>query len=351
MTMNSQDSPILEQLIALRDHYQVLVEQHEHKVIHARQQLTHINALLVDQFLPASGSSALSIAALQQEPSFLPAISGTTSALSSVSAPTAPTGIAADDADDEDDEDESDFKATVADQSSPDLKRFGPQTKLPLLKPYAHLSKIGAVKQVLQENQGNVLQADSIIKTLYGDLSVEDLRDERIRIRATLNLGVRQGLWTRLKGRGGRYTLEPQKAQSATAKAKAKAEKPTRGRGRGIRAASAPVEKPAGKRGAKSATSTAKSPAKVAAKSAAKASPTGRRLRGGSLMERVINVMREHPGEVMTSESVAQEIFGALQGGERAKARRRISDIFSKGVPLKHWRRVQNQKGAYIVQS
>jgi hypothetical protein len=68
-------------------------------------------------------------------------------------------------------------------------------------------------------------------------------------------------------------------------------------------------------------------------------------------MERVINVMRAHPGEVMTSESVAQEIFGSLQGGERAKARRRISDIFSKGVPLKHWRRVQNQKGAYIVQS
>jgi hypothetical protein len=348
MTMNSQDSPILEQLIALRDHYQVLVEQHEHKVIHARQQLTHINALLVDQFLPASGSAALSIAALQQEPSFLPAISGATAALSSLSAPDAPTGVASDDTDD-DDEDESELMATTAAQSSPDLKRFGPQTKLPLLKPYAHLSKIGAVKQVLQENQGNVLQADSIIKTLYGDLSIEDLRDERIRIRATLNLGVRQGLWTRLKGRGGRYTLEPQKAQSATAKTKTKAEKSTRGRG--ARAASAPVEKPAGKRGAKSVAATAKSPAKAAAKSAAKMSPTGRRLRGGSLMERVINVMRAHPGEVMTSESVAQEIFGSLQGGERAKARRRISDIFSKGVPLKHWRRVQNQKGAYIVQS
>jgi hypothetical protein len=66
---------------------------------------------------------------------------------------------------------------------------------LPLLPTYAELSKGDAIAQILGQHPGEVLHHDTIIQTLYGDLSPEDLKEERVRIKTALTTGVKAGKW------------------------------------------------------------------------------------------------------------------------------------------------------------
>jgi hypothetical protein len=66
---------------------------------------------------------------------------------------------------------------------------------LTLLPAYAELSKGDAIAQVLGQYPGEVLHQDTIIQALYGDLSLEELKAERTRIKTALLTGVKDGKW------------------------------------------------------------------------------------------------------------------------------------------------------------
>jgi hypothetical protein len=66
---------------------------------------------------------------------------------------------------------------------------------LTLLPAYAELNKGDAISQVLTAASGEVLHHDTIIQTLYGDLSLEELKEERTRIKTALLTGVKDGKW------------------------------------------------------------------------------------------------------------------------------------------------------------
>jgi hypothetical protein len=66
---------------------------------------------------------------------------------------------------------------------------------LTLLPAYAELSKRDAIAQILTAASGEVLHHNTIIQTLYGNLSHEVLKEERIRIKTALLTGVRDGKW------------------------------------------------------------------------------------------------------------------------------------------------------------
>ncbi len=66
---------------------------------------------------------------------------------------------------------------------------------LTVLPAYAKLTKREAIAQVLGQHPGEVLHHDTIIQTLYGDLSPETLKEERVRIKTALLTGVKDGKW------------------------------------------------------------------------------------------------------------------------------------------------------------
>jgi hypothetical protein len=123
---------------------------------------------------------------------------------------------------------------------------------LSLLPAYTELSKGDAIAQVITAASGEVLHHDTIIQTLYGDLSPEDFKEERIRIKTALLTGVRDGKWQKASvpssyfikttaagakpkrpGRKPEPTKEPKPepvAEVASAPAKAKAAKLKSGR-------------------------------------------------------------------------------------------------------------------------
>jgi hypothetical protein len=70
-----------------------------------------------------------------------------------------------------------------------------PRISFALLPAYQGKSKLDAIGTVLKENHGKVVHQDSIIKELYGELSPESLKVERLRMKAALIQGVKKKLW------------------------------------------------------------------------------------------------------------------------------------------------------------
>ncbi len=81
--------------------------------------------------------------------------------------------------------------ATKAEPPATTAKR----KSLTLLPAYAELTKRDAIAQVLTASSGKVMHQDTIIKSLYGDLSPEELKEERVRIKTALLTGVKDQKW------------------------------------------------------------------------------------------------------------------------------------------------------------
>jgi hypothetical protein len=65
---------------------------------------------------------------------------------------------------------------------------------------YAGLSKIQAVSKVIEENAGVVMHMDEIIERLYGKLTKDDLKAEKVRMKDVMTRGVQRQLWSKAKG-------------------------------------------------------------------------------------------------------------------------------------------------------
>ncbi len=112
--------------------------------------------------------------------------------------------------------------------TAPVTKAKAPETtaakrkSLTLLPAFEDLSKLDAIAAVLEQVPGEVLHQDTIIQTLYGDLSPEDLKKERVRIDTSLRNGVKANKWKKAPVPAS-YVLE---ATAAGAKPKRPGRKP-----------------------------------------------------------------------------------------------------------------------------
>jgi hypothetical protein len=393
---NSQTATLIDGLAALRARYISMLSDAEHQAEHAKVQLVHLNALLVDQmFAPelapanlgtAEFQSASSSAALPPAVADIPVFIAPAPA---VSAPVASRG-----------------KKAAAPKAPVTKGRKAPgqmsksstrETVLPLLPPYGGLTKIQAVQRVMEEHSGKEIHLDEVIRILHGDLDKITLRQERGRMRNLMWRGADRKLWDKIRGKDSYYTLKMSLLSSSSAA------KTTTGRGRGkgkaaaepvaaataapkaakaakttTRAPKAPkatkaakpvkaakptrITKAAAAKAAKAeaaAKATAKKetpiriikakdtkPARGATKAAAKAAPSIDA--GSSLMGSVEQVLRANKGKSMTAEEIATAIFGNLDRNMLTQVKKQISDRLAKGVKYKRWQRVPNKIGSYI---
>lgn len=81
-------------------------------------------------------------------------------------------------------------------------------TTPPMKKPYTEMFKIDAVAQIMQEKAGNSVHIDDLILQLYGELSGDDLKAERKRIKKTMYDGVRQNRWRKDPEESTSYIFE-----------------------------------------------------------------------------------------------------------------------------------------------
>ncbi len=95
----------------------------------------------------------------------------------------------------------------------------GREQVLSLPAEYAGLSKIDTVAKVLDENKGKIMHMDDIIEQLYGKLSGDELKAEKVRMKDVMTRGVKRKLWQKAEGVPSSIIAGPQ-SQSSTTSAK-----------------------------------------------------------------------------------------------------------------------------------
>ncbi|MBW4617696.1 MAG: hypothetical protein KME21_31805, partial [Desmonostoc vinosum HA7617-LM4] len=80
--------------------------------------------------------------------------------------------------------------------------------EIPMLPQYENLSRIDAVKKLLQEYIGTVCHIDFILLKLYGELEPKLFKIVKLRVQSTLTQGKENGYWSAVPEEPGCYTLD-----------------------------------------------------------------------------------------------------------------------------------------------
>jgi hypothetical protein len=327
MTVEHPQLSFTDKLLTLREHYQAVLADYERKAAHAREQLSHINALLVEHLVTALTHGTASLTAEIQksetklalvaraEPAEAPTVTPLGKQTQKASAPQTRAKRKAISDQDDDLEDMPLDPEPASAQAPTSRKGNRPQTKHPLLPTYAGLSKIEAIAKVIQENTGKIVHVDLIINTLHGELSGVELKAERDRMQNTLNRGMNNGQWQKVQGIAMSYTLDS-KLLKATSSQKAEPKL------------------------------AAAKPAQTSSSENQKSQP---QYVGKSLPDAVENVMQAHRGKPMTTDSVAKILFADVDDAKLSKIKKQLNTTFFRGVMQGRWEKVKGQKEAYVL--
>jgi hypothetical protein len=119
----------------------------------------------------------------------------------------------------------------------------GREQVLSLPAEYEGLSKIDTVAKVLDENKGRVMHMDDIIEQLYGKLSGDDLKAEKVRMKDVMTRGVKRKLWRKAEGVPSSIIASSQSQSTASAESSVSAKVPASGKrpGRKPKSSSSPA--------------------------------------------------------------------------------------------------------------
>lgn len=353
-------------LQALQSHLQGFLAEYEDKVAQARAQLAHVEALLGS--LPAEAPKAKGkkkevVAA--PAPVAAPVVAPAPVIAEVPPAPAKgrkPKAVAKPEA------------APVATPAAKGRGRGHRRGSLTMRPSYDGLTLTEAIEKILNERQGQAVNADDVVNILYGDLPETVFRVAKERVTKNLSKGKGENRWKRVPTQLGYYTLSLESLKTvptstikrgrAAAKTEtvAKVEKVTRETkapkvAKVTKATKAP--KAAAKAVApsvKASPKTSKNAEPVAAK-APQPKKSGRLsslvmrplYQGNTLTDAIEKVLQERKGEFVNADSVVKALYGDLSVENFRQAKDRVTKNLSKGKLDGKWERVPNQLGYYTL--
>jgi hypothetical protein len=301
-------------LIELRHHYENIIAQSEYQAAQAKEQLAHIDALLLNGLLQGETQTLTAVIAPDQPA--LPA------ALSSAPAPDNPTAQ-------ELAEDVEDFlaryKPSRKDKAkvtpAPEAATPGNRNPRPLLPAYQGLKRLEAIAQVLESTPGQEVSIDNLIPALFGTLSPADHQAERKRLKTLLYQGEKLKLWQ--KGIAlSSYII----GVSETAKT--------------------------------SPTSPAVTAKATPAKAKAAIAPSGRdslallpAYEGMTKLEAISQILSEQSGHVLHQDTITQLLYGDLSPEVLQVESRRMRASLFQGLTKNLWQRASGQPSSYVAKA
>ncbi len=319
-------------LIELRQHYQNIIVQGEYQASQAKEQLAHIDALLVSELLQTQAFPPLKTAKVSRQ-AFAPSEPASTLAISaqaeaSDNRPTLEF--------DEDVEDglvqaqplrprnaktssEPETRAKLRTESPNPEFTPGNRVPRPLLPPYQGLKRLEAIAKVLQIAPGQEVKIDSLILALFGDLSKAERRAEQKKLKTLLYQGEKQKLW-----------------QKGTTPSSYKIASPrTAGK---IQAAIVPKTP---------ASSEGKAPT-ARAKVAISLLPA---YEGMNKLEAIAQILTEQSGHVLHQDTIFQLLYGEVSPEILSEESRRMRASLFQGVTKGLWEKASNQPSSYIAKA
>lgn len=317
-------------LIELRHYYEGLVVQSESQATQAREQIGHIDALLVNTLLLQ----------MQGQVTVRADIVSNASALSAAQMPTPialrPSPKAAGSA----------GKASTPKTKPEATKSFRGRESFPLLPQYQGMTKLEAISQILSEQSGHVLHQDTITQLLYGDLSSAVLKVESRRMRASLFQGVTKGLWQRAPKHPSCYVTK--------ASSNGNSRKPNSVNQKFVTSTELSLNPVASlaKPGRKPSTSTqnkAIASLKPATRGRTQVLSLPAQYSGLSKIDAVAKVLEENPGSVMHMEEIIEHLYGKLTDNELRAEKVRMKDVMTRGVQRELWQKAKGVPSSIFI--
>jgi hypothetical protein len=182
MPSTTTEKNFFDSLIALKSQYERSLTNADTKAILLREQLSHVNALLLNQLVPTKAHIKSAEPALTLEEADV-RVERLSLAPAATEAPVSDTPKPPK---------ASNRKAKAAPES--DLAS-GKRSPRPLLPAYEGLRRLEAIAQLLQTTPGEEVTIDALIHGLFGDLSAADHKAERKRLNTLLYQGEKRKLW------------------------------------------------------------------------------------------------------------------------------------------------------------
>jgi hypothetical protein len=292
--MPESDRNFTDSLIALKTQYERSLTEATTKASHLQEQLSHVNALLLNQLLQGNGV----VPQLAQSAAKVPVVEAIALApAQSLAAPAteAPASVRP--------------KPKASDSKTKAEPASTGYTPRELLPAYQGLKRLEAIAQVLEASAGEEVSIDALIDALFGGLSATEQKTERKRLITLLYNGEKRGLWQK-----GSATLS-YVISASTGKAKAPA--------------------------------TAKSTAQPKAKAKPTTALTKSRrslevlpaFEGLSKLDAIAAVLEQVPGEVLHQDTIIQTLYGDLSPEDLKKERVRIDASLRNGVKANKWKK------------
>ena len=336
MTQNGQLEPppgtFLSPLLELRDYYARLTEEYERLFVQARSQLDHVEALLSNWSFSDNSKQISSLTAadetsnVSQEGSlrFL-------SPLDDIDEINLVEPLQSELADKDLVEIDNSFSAVDTKESQPSTTSPDPKitaenndsstkvAEIPMLPQYNHaLSRMEAIKQLLQEQKGTVCHIDFIVRSLYGELDSNLFKVVKGRVQSSLTQGRERNYWVTIPDEPGCYTLDlslvaPSNRNAAFKSIKNKNKKPF----------VPPI----------------------------KAVPMLKAFEGQFLIDALTSLFEENPGKVFSVAEVIAGIYGELNSQQLREVKNKVLNELSRGYRTGRFSRVPNQIGFYTWDS
>lgn len=334
---------LLESLLGLREYYGRLVQEYELKVTTARIQLAHVEALISNSSASINGESLpgleiLDVTAITQASSHL-SVEAIKSQLNG--GVNQETNVVEEYGEDDEselepndepnenvsvEEDTSQENEVDEDSQSSTLKettsvkgKYNPKSgsDIAMLPEFRHISRIEAIKQLLEEHRGKVCHIDFVVRSLYGDLESTAFKVVKGRVHSSLTHGKEQMYWESVPDEPGCYTLDlslvtPPGSKAKSKKAKLKTRKPL-------------------------------VPQKT------KKIPMLPQYEGQFLIDAISFFLEENSGKIYSVSEIIEQIYGALDEEEirEMKIRSMVLGELSRGYRIGRFARVPNKLGYY----
>lgn len=337
MTVINPEQTLANQLIALKSQYEQALTEADAKATHFREQLSHVNALLLNQLVPSVAISSQqahfesSVTALALPPQLDDASAGIplNLTLKEDLPPQTPTPTAK----------PRKGKTTQATSEPSQSSRKGSsQTLLPA---YQGMKRLEAIAQVLDAQRGKEVTIDSLTQALFGDLSTIEHKKERLRLKTLLYQGVKLGLWQKAatpssyliggstgKGRSKKNS-QPQPPKSIPTESVAVETKQSDAK-KAPRTASKPRKK------ASAPTAPTKS-GTTPAKKKRNSLPLLPVYQGITKLEAIRSVLKSYAGEDLHHDTIIQSLYGDLSPADLKAERVRIKTALLTGVKNNLW--------------
>jgi len=306
-----KDETLTETIVSMRRQWQNSICDYEHQIYHAKEQINHVNALLVDLLEMPHSSPDVDIqeSTLEKEE-----VNSLSEAVEKVSAELHTLG---EEIELQEMPLSDSVPAFVKSEESPNEVEEAPV----LLPQYQTFTQIEAVESLLKTYPGAVLHIDYIVRTLYGNRSpTMEVMSE------ILNLGVTKGLWYQIPDEPDCYTWDLKLVEP---------DEQTLDEKEQILESDHPIEQILELEHSINLTDDKE-------RSTDLMLPDYQHL---GISKAIESVLKENAPRPLNINAVAQKLFGSSD----SKIRKRVAKALVKGVSANRWKRVPRQAGVYCA--